>query len=58
MLADYQDDTSAARACITVADNLQATVNETARTEVTALSDEVNEAARIEACATGARILV
>ena len=28
-----------------------------ARTEVTALGDEVNEAARIEACATGGRIL-
>lgn len=27
------------------------------RTEVTALGDEVNEAARIEACATGGRIL-
>jgi class 3 adenylate cyclase len=28
------------------------------RTEVTALGDEVNEAARIEACATGGRALV
>lgn len=28
-----------------------------ARTEVTALGDEVNEAARIEACATGGRVL-
>jgi class 3 adenylate cyclase len=28
-----------------------------ARTEVTALGDEVNEAARIEACATGGRAL-
>jgi hypothetical protein len=27
------------------------------RTEVTALGDEVNEAARIEACATGGRLL-
>jgi class 3 adenylate cyclase len=27
------------------------------RTEVTALGDEVNEAARIEACATGGRVL-
>ena len=27
------------------------------RSEVTALGDEVNEAARIEACATGGRIL-
>jgi class 3 adenylate cyclase len=29
-----------------------------ARSEVTALGDEVNEAARIEACATGGRLLV
>ena len=29
----------------------------TGRTEVTALGDEVNEAARIEACATGGRLL-
>jgi class 3 adenylate cyclase len=29
----------------------------TARSEVTALGDEVNETARIEACATGGRIL-
>ena len=29
----------------------------TGRAEVTALGDEVNEAARIEACATGGRIL-
>jgi class 3 adenylate cyclase len=28
-----------------------------ARSEVTALGDEINEAARIEACATGGRIL-
>ncbi len=28
-----------------------------ARSEVTALGDEVNEAARIEACATGGRLL-
>lgn len=28
------------------------------RAEVTALGDEVNEAARIEACAAGARVLV
>jgi class 3 adenylate cyclase len=27
------------------------------RTEVTALGDEVNDAARIEACATGGRVL-
>jgi class 3 adenylate cyclase len=32
-------------------------ITTTARTEVTALGDEVNEAARIEACATGGRIL-
>ncbi len=32
-------------------------ITTTARTEVTALGDEVNETARIEACATGGRIL-
>jgi class 3 adenylate cyclase len=32
-------------------------ISTTARTEVTALGDEVNETARIEACATGGRIL-
>ena len=32
-------------------------ITSAARTEVTALGDEVNEAARIEACATGGRIL-
>ncbi len=32
-------------------------INTAARSEVTALGDEVNEAARIEACATGGRIL-
>ena len=32
-------------------------ISTTARAEVTALGDEVNEAARIEACATGGRVL-
>ena len=32
-------------------------ISSIARTEVTALGDEVNEAARIEACASGGRIL-
>jgi class 3 adenylate cyclase len=32
-------------------------INTAARAEVTALGDEVNEGARIEACATGGRIL-
>ena len=32
-------------------------VSTVARTEVTALGDEVNEAARIEACAAGSRLL-